>query len=500
MFIVNIIILPIYIFFTLLSLLGYGIVFSKIINNNYNILSLKNTVFVQGLFFVGIISGIVNFFFPLTNNITLVILFLGFFFYIYSSDKEYFRKKNLLFIFFIVLFASILSIYAGVSDDFNYHLETINNFKSKTLFEIEHDRRISYNSFWLFLNGVYTYNIFTSTYFVLGSILYSMTVYDSYYLYKRSIKEQNYNLGISALFILIFLLGVLNNYKDFGTDIPGFLILIYVFYIIFYKSFDKNENYSNNLLFIVLILSFSAFVFKITNTLIFLYLFIIIHKIDYYKINLFNLLIPFLIIVIWFFQNYNISGCLIWPQEITCFQNNELAIQETYNIESFAKGDINTKISVEGFSWISNWFHNHFNKILETYLIYFIILLMPIFYFYIKSKKENGALFFNIKKKYSYLTLFILIIIANLIWFNFAPAYRFGIFYNLTLIIVILNPFWLKLMRENFKSIKVYIRTILLLVLLYFILENIFKIFWYEKRYSIWPPIINGQVIERINF
>ena len=136
MFIVNIIILPIYIFFTLLSLLGFGILFSKNINNNYNILSLKNTVFVQGLFFVGIILGIVNFFFPLTNNITLVILFLGFFFYIYSSDKEYFRKKNLLFIFFIVLFASILSIYAGVSDDFSYHLETINNFKSKTLFEI----------------------------------------------------------------------------------------------------------------------------------------------------------------------------------------------------------------------------------------------------------------------------------------------------------------------------------------------------------------------------
>ena len=89
---------------------------------------------------------------------------------------------------------------------------------------------------------------------------------------------------------------------------------------------------------------------------------------------------------------------------------------------------------------------------------------------------------------------------GNIIWFIFAPAYRFGIFYNLTLIIVILTPFWLELMRENFKSIKVYIRTILLLVLLYFILEYIFKIFWYEKRYSIWPPIINGKVIERINF
>ena len=110
MFLVNIIILPIYIFFTLLSLLGYGIVFSKIINNNYNILSLKNTVFVQGLFFVGIISGIVNFYYPLTNNITLVILFLGFFFYIYSSDKENLKKKKFI-IYFLYSFICINLIY-----------------------------------------------------------------------------------------------------------------------------------------------------------------------------------------------------------------------------------------------------------------------------------------------------------------------------------------------------------------------------------------------------
>ena len=74
-----------------MSLLGYGIVFSKIINNNYNILSLKNTVFVQGLFFVGIISGIVNFF-PLTNYITLVILFLDFFIFILQI-KNILEKK-----------------------------------------------------------------------------------------------------------------------------------------------------------------------------------------------------------------------------------------------------------------------------------------------------------------------------------------------------------------------------------------------------------------------
>ena len=110
MFLVNIIILPIYILFTLLSLLGYGIIFSKIINNNYNFLSLKNTVFIQGLFFVAIISGILNFFYPLTNNITLIILFFRFFFYIYSSDKEYLKKKKFI-IYFFYSFIYINLIY-----------------------------------------------------------------------------------------------------------------------------------------------------------------------------------------------------------------------------------------------------------------------------------------------------------------------------------------------------------------------------------------------------
>ena len=85
-----------YIFFYFIESLRIRNCIFKIVNNNYNILSLKNTVFVR-LFFVGIISGIVNFFFPLTNNITLVILFLIFFIFILQIKNI--LEKNLLFIF-----------------------------------------------------------------------------------------------------------------------------------------------------------------------------------------------------------------------------------------------------------------------------------------------------------------------------------------------------------------------------------------------------------------
>ena len=103
----------------------------------------------------------------------------------------------------------------------------------------------------------------------------------------------------------------------------------YIFFFLLYKSFDVKENYTNEELFIILILACTAFVLKITNTLIFLYLLIIFLNLKFSKINFLKLLIPLTIIVIWFFQNINISGCLIWPIEITCFKNNTLAVKES---------------------------------------------------------------------------------------------------------------------------------------------------------------------------
>ena len=93
--------------------------------------------------------------------------------------------------------------------------------------------------------------------------------------------------------------------------------------------------------------------------------------------------------LLWFFQNYIISGCLIWPIQFTCFSNNELAIKEFYLIESFAKGDIATQINVSGFDWIFTWLINHSKKLVETYLVFILILLFPILYFLSKSKNSR---------------------------------------------------------------------------------------------------------------
>ena len=42
-----------------------------------------------------------------------------------------------------------------------------------------------------------------------------------------------------------------------------------------------------------------------------------------------------------------------------------------------------------------------------------------------------------------------------------------------------------------------YSKTILFLIFVYFIIENITRIDWYLKRYDIWPPIEKGIILER---
>ena len=397
----------------------------------------------------------------------------------------------------------IYSFYGGFNDDFNYHYETIKNFKNKNLYEILHHRNISYNSHWLFLTSIYSLNYFTSTLFTLSTLIFSITIYDLINISKKTLKDKTYHLLIISFFLLIFLLGVMNKIKEFGTDFPGVIISIYVTLIIFYYIFDIKEKYSNRFFFIIFFLCQLALIIKLSNALIFIFVFYLFWKLKFNTINYWLFFLISIIPLPWIFQNFIISGCLIWPISITCFANTELAIHETYLIESFAKGDITTSINVNSFSWINVWFINHAHKIFETYFLFFILLFLPVLYLIYKSNKQRRLILETFTEKYkeeNYKIIFIIILSMNLLWFFYAPAYRFGIFYNLSLIIIFFIPFWLSMFKYNFKFIYNYSRFVCIIIFLYFLYENIEKVDWYTKRYDVWPPIYEGKLLDRKNF
>ena len=71
-----------------------------------------------------------------------------------------------------------------------------------------------------------------------------------------------------------------------------------------------------------------------------------------------------------------------------------------------------------------------------------------------KSKKVHTNLKFKILNERKYFVLLGIILIANFIWFFVTPAYRFGLFYNLSLIIFLFLPFWAILFKKFYINIK----------------------------------------------
>lgn len=489
--------------FILISILGFGNIFKKVIGINKNNLELKNLVFIQGLILIGFISIFINLLTPISNLLSIIIIFLGSILYIiYFLDlKE--KKKEIVFIFIILIFCFSYAFYAGTSDDFNYHYATIKNFKSKNLYEIIHHRTISYNSHWLFLTSIFSLSFLNSTLFILTAIFFAITIYDLFKVSLLITSNRDYHLSIISFFILIFFLGVLNNYKDLGTDVPGVIVSIYILLIILRDYFDKEiKSLSSNIIFLCL-LGFFAFIIKITNVLIFILLLFIFIKSYHKKDRFLQFFLVSLFPLPWFYQNLIISGCLIWPISFTCLTNTGLAINEAYLIESFAKGDISTTMDVSNFDWIKIWFKNHFNKLFEIYFIYILIILIPILYFLLKKENRKIVCFKFFKENnidLNYIYIFLIILLCNIIWFLLAPAYRFGIFYNLSFIIILFFPFWILISKINIIFLLRYAKIIFVLICIYFIYENITKIDWYNKRYNIWPPFENSELLKRMKY
>ncbi len=502
LFLLNQVIFPFLILTFLMSIIGYGSLINNTIFKNEINLDLYNLTFIKGLICVGLICVFINFFISISNLISFIIIFVGLILFLLSFVQNKSKKNKILFLIFVSLLSFFFAFYSGINDDFGYHYQTIKNYKSQNLFEIKHQRMISYNSHWLFLNSIYSISFFTSSIFILSSLLYSITIYDFIKLINSSIKNRYNYLVLLSFSSLIFCLGVLNKMKDFGTDVPGVIVCIYILIIIFYYIFEtKNQITNKSFLFILLLCQF-ALLIKLTNALIFLFCIPILFKVIKQKLSYSTLLVLFLYPIPWLFQNYIISGCLIWPISLTCFSGVDAAIREIYLIESFAKGDITTNMNVDGFGWINVWLSNHSLKILETYIVFFVILLIPFFYILLKEKNIKNILKV-IRDKYinfNYLIFFVIIFICNLIWFLYTPAYRFGIFYNFLFIIFIVMPLWFFMLDHKYKFILRYSKFIIIFISIYFVYENLKKVNWYIKRYDLWPPIINERILDQKKF
>ena len=151
-------------------------------------------------------------------------------------------------------------------------------------------------------------------------------------------------------------------------------------------------------------------------------------------------------------------------------------------------------MDISKFQWIGLWLNDHLDKMVEIYAIFSLLLILPIIYLKLRGKQilfKNFFSDFDIKLKYIYIYILFAFIFSNLVWFLYSPAYRFGLFYNLNLILIFLIPYWLEIYKKNINLVATYNKILIFIGFIFFLYSNINRLDWYFERYGNTWPLFN---------
>tara|TARA_B110000971_G_scaffold176341_1_gene181775 strand:+ start:7928 stop:9733 length:1806 start_codon:yes stop_codon:yes gene_type:complete len=372
-----------FIFFLFLSSLMFVgrsvLLYYKKFNININFLSLN---LVVGLFIVGSFSFIYNFFSGISGilftYLLIGILFISLFFVILveKNFKIILKYLTLLFIFsFLFLFYSN-QLPPGY-DSGLYHIphQVIIQNEKIVIGLVNMHSRFGLSTFYNYIAAfLWKENNFTIVSFLQSTYLIVFFIF-LYELIEKKIK----------IFNIIVLTSILTMPIWFRYNIPGFSLVDLPYGIFFYLSvilsflilIEKTTLKNTYILYFVFCCSL-AFMHK-SNGAQLLPLFIFTLGFAVYSpnssfSNIFKiLLIPSVITLLWILRTTIISGCLVYPVEITC-----------YNFSWISQdGARETFVAIQG------WAFRGFDLInFKPYFIYVILILVSIFFLFVLIKKK----------------------------------------------------------------------------------------------------------------
>ncbi len=459
-----------------------GISFKKLLNfKNYDKNHYESGLY--GLILISIITFITNFFFKISNNISLIILLLPTLFIIKKVLPQ--RNKIIFNSIIIAIFSSIIMLFDNTNrpDAGLYHLPFINIINdSKIIFGVANlEFRFGHTSILQYLSAAFNNTIFSEN----GILLPQANIFALSVLYFITLIKSNHN-NILKLIFFIFLFNILysmNRYSGSGNDDPGHIFYYLAICNFIFVYFDENNNdLRKNVIF------FSIFSFLIKPFLIFVFLFPLILLLER-KLKIFSKvnIICLFIIIFWSLKNIVISSCAFYPIKFTCIKNVEWT---TFNSkvsnpervsrtsEAWSKDWPNKEFQIsqndyiKNFNWLETWLKNHFNIFLKEILPQLLLLFLLLIF---GANIFRDAQIHKINKKILFITLF-----SSLIWFLKFPIYRYGQSY----IVSFLNSSFILLLSYNFAFFKLkksyllkIINTILIIVLIGIIYKNFTRIY-----------------------
>ncbi len=510
----------IFYFFIISSILGYGFFISDTFGKSF---SSKNIGYVglTAIFFFTLYSYFTSLFIKHGIYHNLIFLGLGFIFFIVKiKNFKNIPKNNLFFtigIFAFLLFG--LFIYKAHDDFLYYHFQYsyyltqqptiigIGNFglglrTSSSLFYLN-------SLFYLPIIKYFTFQITPVLILGFSNLILIIKIHNDF-------KNNRYNfLTIYNLLIFIFINIFFYRISEHGTDKSAqILILILISEILLMINFNVIIEKSISKLFtlIGLIIAFKAF--YILYGLLFFIIIYHIYKIKKNLLNTVKILIKnyfvlsfiFLLILL-LLHNFFISGCLIYPVSISCFDNNLWAIKidEVKDLnnwyEQWAKGGAgpnfrvdNPSIYIKNFNWVSNWIDIYFfNKISDFLLGISAIILIT--FLTLKSKVKNLT---KKKNKINLLVFFIFILLLE--WFYNHPALRYGGYCLIVSLIFIYFSNFMEKFSNNIELISKKFNFLILITIIIFIYRNYERI-KFEIEFYNYKPLKNFYFkIENKNF
>ena len=423
---------------------------------------------IYGVFFLGCISFILNFFVGLDNFFVKLLIALLILYSLKNLDLNEFKNYILLLFLSILIFPLI--IYMGPGYDGGlYHLPHQNLIKNeKIIFGLGNIRRFGFGS----INEYISALLWLKENFVLLKFLQGTYLVILFCFIIESIKKLNINIKI--IIPIIFLLPLLQRYFTLAytfTDTATTIFYLISFihgYNFFLRNNIQKTNFNKEIT-TFLILIFLTVSMKPTGSLIIFYcigvfIFLIFNLGISLKFFL-NFLWIYLIFFLWYLKNLISTGCLIYPIVPTCFKflnwsSYQNSITEYESAKSFARQPFAGNEPLFNWKWLTDYWINTYDKFLIAFIFVNLIIIL---FFYILNILYKKNLFYLIKiftlVSFLILTLFFqengLTIFVNYI--KLIKAFFFQNQYFLLLISILTLMIFGYLIFKNSKQLKIYL-------------------------------------------
>ena len=489
-------------FVSVLSTVGYGLYFQKVINIPVSKRCLGFSALI-GIFFLTIYSYFSNIFYEHDIRHNSIVLILGLSLFYFNYLKKSLLTKNIkIFIgIFLLLFISFLIFKSH--DDFPYYHFPYTYYLTQNssyigIGQFNHGFRTPSSIF--YFNSLFYLPIIKFYLFHIGSaIIFGSAIYIFLSNIIENIKKKKINYIyyfdlLSLIFILVFFYRLAEHGTDRSAQILVLLIINEIFKVITLKKISNYEISKISILFAITI-SLKAFYFLyglLLLPLLFIVLRIIrigklIKKVLVNRAFYFSIFLLTLVLITNFFN----TGCLIYPLKSSCFSNFDWSIQQneiemmSLHYESWSKAGKTPNFQIDNqydyvknFNWVSGWINRYFFFKVTDFLfglLFLSIVFLTTFYSKIRIKKK-------VKKEVFYIYLVIGILLIE--WFSNHPSLRYGGYSLFFIFLFIPISLVLERYKNNINLVKKKTFIILLIGISIFVLRNIDRINNESKKYD----------------